>query len=123
MSVLEILAFQIGPSIAKAILKLWLKGPIGNEVASSVLDVIKTKTQDAMSQKKAARQFEAIGEKVAESLLPLFDSEDKRFDETDGRRRIDEISGQRKQIEERERVSFSREAVALELLRSSRVAV
>ena len=73
MPLLEVLAVDVGASIAKAILKRWLgdSGPIP-DTASSIVDVLKTRTADRLVQRRAERQFEAIGEKVGESLLPLF---------------------------------------------------
>src|SRR5258708_12798505 len=76
MPLLEVLAIDVGASIAKAILKRWLgdAGPI-TDAASSIVDVLKTRTADRLAQRRAERQFEAIGEKVGESLLPLFEVE------------------------------------------------
>ena len=69
------LSIEIGPAIAKSILKLWFKDfNIAVDVASSVLDMLKSKTIDRVAQKRGQRQFEAIGEKVAESLLPIFEA-------------------------------------------------
>ena len=39
------------------------------------MDLIKSKTADVMAQRRASRQFEEVGEKVAESLLPVFEME------------------------------------------------
>src|SRR5260370_22482461 len=74
MPLLEVLAIDVGASIAKAILKRWLgdAGPI-TDAASSIVDVLKTRTADRLAQRRAERQFDAIGEKGGESLLPLFE--------------------------------------------------
>ena len=76
MPLLEVLAIDVGASIAKAIVKRWLgdSGPIP-DTASSIVDVLKTRTADRLAQRRAERQFEVIGEKVGESLLPLFQVE------------------------------------------------
>src|SRR5260370_30386734 len=76
MPLLEVLAIDVGASIAKAILKRWLgdSGP-ASDAASSIVDVLKTRTADRLAQRRAERQFESIGEKVGESLLPLFEVE------------------------------------------------
>src|SRR5258708_37048715 len=76
MPLMKVLDIEVGSSIAKAILKRWLgvAGPI-TDAASSIVDVLKTRTADRLAQRRAERQFEAIGEKVGESLLPLFEVE------------------------------------------------
>ncbi|HEU4794693.1 MAG TPA: hypothetical protein VFT02_03625, partial [Pyrinomonadaceae bacterium] len=76
MTLLEAVATVLGPAIAKAILKKWLKdSTIASDLSSSLIDLIKQKTSDYLTQSKTARQFEAIGERVAESLLTLFEAE------------------------------------------------
>lgn len=84
MPLLEVLAVDVGASIAKAILKRWLgdSGPIP-DTASSIVDVLKTRTADRLAQRRAERQFEAIGEKVGESLLPLFEVEGALLEENE----------------------------------------
>jgi len=76
MPLVEVLALDVGSSIAKAILKRWLgeSEPI-SDTALSIVDVLKTRTADRLVQKRAERQFEVIGEKVGQSLLPLFQVE------------------------------------------------
>lgn len=76
MTLVEAVATVLGPAIAKSILKKWLKDSvIASDFASSLIDLIKLKTSDHLTQTKTARQFEAIGERVAESLLTLFEAE------------------------------------------------
>src|SRR2546425_11167947 len=80
----EVVTIEVGAAIAKYILKLWLKdGSLGNDITSSVIDVLKSKTSDKFAQRKGNRQFEIIGEKVGESLLPFFEREGTRLDEGD----------------------------------------
>jgi hypothetical protein len=81
MPLIELLTIEGGAAIGKSILKLWLKDPIASDVGASILDVVKTRVSDQVAQKRSARQFEAIGEKVAEQLLPIFESESARLDE------------------------------------------
>jgi hypothetical protein len=78
MPILEVLSLELGTSIAKALFKLWLKdNSIASEVSSTLADIIKSKTSDLLLQRRTNRQFEAIGEKVAEDLLPLFEEENR----------------------------------------------
>jgi hypothetical protein len=74
MTLVETLALTVGPAIAKAILKSWLKdSDIALNTTSSLVDLLKSKTEDKIAQKRGDRQFEEIGERVAGSLLPLFE--------------------------------------------------
>jgi hypothetical protein len=67
----------------KAILKVWLKDrKFASDIASSLMDLLKSKTADVIAQRRASRQFEEIGEKVAESLLPVFEMEGAHLDES-----------------------------------------
>src|SRR5687767_14637736 len=76
MALTEIVIFTVGPAIAKGILKIWLKDQkIAAEIGSALIDLLKQKTKDEIAQQKGRRQFEEIGEKIAESLLILFESE------------------------------------------------
>jgi hypothetical protein len=46
---------------------------ISQDIGSSLIDVLGAKMPDVLAQQRARRQFEAIGERVAESLLPIFE--------------------------------------------------
>lgn len=82
MAIIETLTVELGSSIAKAILKVWLKdNSIASDITSDLLGLLKGKTQDVLAQQRAKRQFEAIGEKVAENLLPLFEAENSKVEE------------------------------------------
>jgi hypothetical protein len=83
MPLIEALTLQVGPAIAKAILKFWLKDrKFASDIASSLVDLLKSKTTDVIAQRRASRRFEEIGEKVAESLLPVFEMEGAHLDES-----------------------------------------
>jgi hypothetical protein len=82
MALLETLTLQVGPAIAKAILKFWLKDSrVASDITASLMDFIKSKTTDVIAQQRAKRQFEEIGERVAESLLPVFEIEGTHLEE------------------------------------------
>jgi hypothetical protein len=56
-------------------LKLWLKDiDSAADGTATMVDIIKSKITDRVAQKRAQRQFETIGEKVGESLLPIFEA-------------------------------------------------
>jgi len=82
MPLLETAALEVGAAIAKSILKFWLKdSTLGQNISSSLLDLLKAKTSDIFAQRNGERQFAAIGDRIGESLLPLFESEGARLDE------------------------------------------
>jgi hypothetical protein len=82
MALLETLMIEVGTSIAKSILKAWLKdSDIALNASSSIIDALKSWTTDRIAQRKAEQQLLAIGEKVGESLLPIFETEGAHLDE------------------------------------------
>ena len=65
MPLLEVLTIEVGTSIVKAILKMWLKdSSIASDVSLTIVDILKSRTTDKLAQRRAQRQFEVIGEKV-----------------------------------------------------------
>src|SRR5712691_7186394 len=84
MPLLEAVTVEVGTAIAKSILKLWLKdSALGVDISLSLIDLFKSRTSDTLAQRRGQRQFETIGEKVGESLLPLFEIESARLGEGD----------------------------------------
>lgn len=81
MSLIEALTLTFAPAVAKSILKFWLKDTWAEEIPRDIVDALKKKTEDVLAQQKGKRQFEAIGEKVAESLLALFEADQITFSE------------------------------------------
>ena len=75
------LSMSLGPVIAKALLTFWLGDKaVVLSVGTSLVDLIKMKESNEVTQKKMIRQFEEIGEKVAESLLPIFENDGANID-------------------------------------------
>jgi hypothetical protein len=57
----EVVTIEVGAAIAKYILKLWLKdGSLGNDITSSVIGVLKSKTSDKLAQRKGNRQQDHV---------------------------------------------------------------
>ena len=72
----EIIVFEIGAIIAKAILKAWLKpSDVVVDTGSDIIDLLKSKSNDMFAARNGARQFESIGDKIAQSLMPIFQAE------------------------------------------------
>ncbi len=81
MPFLETLISNVAPAIAKGILKRWIKDDVGFFTGSGIIDAVKTLAVDAFAQKRGENQFENIGMRVAESLLPIFEVEGGPLDE------------------------------------------
>lgn len=73
MALLETLTFSLAPAIGKAIAAWWLKdASIAVDAAGDIGTLLAQKTEDRIAQRRGQRAFEESGEKVAESLEPLF---------------------------------------------------
>jgi hypothetical protein len=74
MPILSLVTYAIGPSIAKAILKLWLKDQsILPDVIPDLLDLLKSAAQGERDAHQAARRIEDLGVQVVQQLQPVFD--------------------------------------------------
>jgi len=83
MPLVEAVTIELGSAIAKSILKTWLKdSSIGQDISSSLIDLLKIRTSDVLAQRRGLRQFEKIGEMVGEDLLPIFEREGARLDDS-----------------------------------------
>lgn len=76
MEVLGLLLLYVGGSAAKFLFKNWLSEK--GEIAGGLIDLAKEKFRDQLTHREAARQFEKIGDKIAERLVPLFEREVRR---------------------------------------------
>lgn len=82
MSLTETVILKLGSAVAKSIFLFWVKDiPVISGVSSSIVDIIESQISDKIAQQKARRQFEAIGEKIGESLLSVFELEGAHIDE------------------------------------------
>src|SRR6266516_7799651 len=82
MPLVEAVTIELGSAIAKSILKTWLKdSSLGEDISSSLIDLLKTRTTDMLAQRRGQRQFERIGEMVGENLLPIFEREGAGLDD------------------------------------------
>src|SRR5947207_3248419 len=84
MVLIETLTIELGSSIAKSILKAWLKDyAIASDASATIIDVLKAWTSDRTAQRRVQRQLEEIGERVGESLLPIFETDGAKLAESD----------------------------------------
>lgn len=74
MPMVEILCLQLGTRLAKLLLRAYLGVP-GEMVGADLVDIAKHKISDLFEGREAKRQFESIGERVAERMTPLFEKE------------------------------------------------
>jgi len=75
MAILEYLIGSLGISISHTLLRVWLKeSPVLDAMSKSALDIIKSKTDNFLAARKAAREFDALADKIGESLEPVFES-------------------------------------------------
>jgi hypothetical protein len=91
MSLIEFLVASLGSAVAKSILKFWAKdSDFAQNAGGEIIDFLKSKVSEGIAWRRGNRQFEAIAEDVAESLLPVFahenlgEEEKKRVAETVG---------------------------------------
>ncbi len=82
VGLLETLTLALAPAIAKAILKFWLReSSIAQDVTSDILDLIRSKTDDVIAQQRAKRQFEEIGARVVDNLIPIFQAKNLQMND------------------------------------------
>ena len=75
MDLITILVNVVGNGMAKGIINIWLgEENFEKEIAKNFVGILSSKTTDLLAQRKGNRQFEEISEKIAENLLPIFNS-------------------------------------------------
>lgn len=73
MSLLETLILTLGAEIGKTLLRVWLKDEaLLERVSETSVDWLKKRIGDILSARRAARQFDNLGDKIAKNLLPVF---------------------------------------------------
>lgn len=82
MLLIETLALEVGASIAKSVLRVWLKdADIAVGASESIIDVLKARISDEATQQHAQRIFDEIGQKAGKSLLSVFQREGANLDD------------------------------------------
>ena len=76
MPLLETLIATVAPSIAKTVLKIWAAdGRVAVESATSTIEILAKVIPDIRARTEAERQLATIGERAAQSLQFIFDTE------------------------------------------------
>jgi hypothetical protein len=79
MSFSTVLLKSLGVPLGKFLLKRYLSDP-AEGVGEALLDLAQTRISEYSDQRKAQRQFEDLGERIAARLVPLFE-EEGRYEE------------------------------------------
>ncbi len=77
MALAELFISKLGASTAKLLLKIYL-GESGETLGSSIIEIAQRKIESYKDQREAQREFERIGENIAEKVLPIFEGEAQR---------------------------------------------
>src|SRR6266568_9366027 len=79
-------AIEIGKAVTKSIFKFWMKDSVlGDDISSSLIDLLASRTSDTLVHRKGVRQFDDIGDKISADMFPLLKSENISLDEGDRR--------------------------------------
>jgi NACHT domain/Leucine Rich repeats (2 copies) len=74
----DLLVINLGARFTKLLVESWLGKGATTTVIGDVVDVFKGRIQSAADQKKAKREFEELGDRMARELLPLFERAEQR---------------------------------------------
>ncbi len=69
----DLLILNLGARFTKLLVESWLGKEAGTTVLGDVFDILKGRIQSGADQKKAKREFEELGDRMARELLPLFE--------------------------------------------------
>ncbi|MEA2562662.1 MAG: hypothetical protein QOH06_4166 [Acidobacteriota bacterium] len=78
MTLLDLLILNLGARFTKLLIESWLGKGAGTTIAGDVVDLLKGRFQSTAERKKAEREFEELGDRMARELLPLFESAEKQ---------------------------------------------
>jgi len=70
----ETILLKIGDSVSKLLLKNFF-GDTTVDIGNSLIDISRPYISEQLNQRKAKRQFEDLGDKVAQKIIPLFEHE------------------------------------------------
>ncbi len=81
MSLRNTLLREVSGSIARIVLGFWIRDPsLLADAGADLTSLLGGKTEDLLAQRRGARQFEEIGERIAESLHRIFEQEYTHLD-------------------------------------------
>ncbi|HWM91875.1 MAG TPA: hypothetical protein VN493_14005, partial [Thermoanaerobaculia bacterium] len=74
MTLPDLLILNLGARFTKLLIEAWLGKGAGNTTAGDIVDLFKARIQSTADQKKAQREFEELGDRMARGLLLLFEN-------------------------------------------------
>jgi len=78
MTLLDLLILNLGARFTKLLIESWLGKGAGTTIAGEAADLLKGRFQSTADQKKAKREFEELGDRMARELLPLFEGAERQ---------------------------------------------
>lgn len=82
MGLTDTLLLKLAPALAKSLLGIWLKDySVTRDMSKALVDILQARTGDLVASQRGKREFEAIGEKIVENLMPIFQAENAAIDE------------------------------------------
>ncbi len=78
MSFADLLILKLGARLTKLLIESWLGKGAGTTIAVVVVDLLTGRFQSTADRRKAEREFEELGDRMARELLPLFESAEKQ---------------------------------------------
>ncbi|HEX5718068.1 MAG TPA: NACHT domain-containing protein, partial [Thermoanaerobaculia bacterium] len=74
MSFADLLILKLGARLTKLLIESWLGKGAGMTIAGDVADLLTSRIQSTADRRKAEREFEELGDRMARELLTLFES-------------------------------------------------
>ncbi|MGH7492273.1 MAG: NACHT domain-containing protein [bacterium] len=75
MPAFETISLSLGAAIAKQIIKSWLGDNVAAGLSGELVDLLKSKTENTLTQHESTRRIEKIGEQLVGKLRPVFEVE------------------------------------------------
>jgi hypothetical protein len=73
----DLLVLNLGARFTKLLVESWFGKGAGTTIVGDVVDVFKGRIQSTADQKKAKRELEELGDRMARELLPLFEDAER----------------------------------------------
>ncbi|HET9228256.1 MAG TPA: NACHT domain-containing protein, partial [Thermoanaerobaculia bacterium] len=78
MSLVDLLILKLGARFTKLLIESWLGKGARSTVAGDAVDVLSGRIQSVADRKKAERELDELGDRMARELLPLFENAEKQ---------------------------------------------
>jgi len=78
MSFADLLILKLGARLTKLLIESWLGKGAGTTIAGDVADLLTGRIQSTADRRKAEREFDELGDRMARELLPLFENAERQ---------------------------------------------